>query len=412
MLGTLHAEGFLTPHWQPFLGHELNDNTLTSFLQERKQKTSYEIDGIVIDVNRAEKRKELNPTRDTLNPAYSIKYKVADASNQAIATVIEVEWNASKHGYLKPRVRIEPVDLVGVTVQHATGFNARFINENGIGPGAKVRITRSGDVIPFIQDTIESVTPQMPEGEWQWNDTKVDIVLLENTRDVVIEQIVDFFMSIDAPHLRKGSVISLYEKGFTTTESIIKMTEQQLIDIIGENGKKIYVGIRSKLNRVPISVLMGSTNFFGRGVGKRKMKSLIKHIGEDVFTASAEQIVEAEGFDTKTAEKIMNGMAPFIEWLTPLENYGYITIDRSEFEPPEIINSNVSGKNFVFTGFRSKSLQAEIEKQGGDMKGTVSSNTDFVVTTNVNSTSSKIKKARDLNIQIITPKELEPLLGI
>lgn len=156
MLADLQKAGFNVPHYDTmFRGKHLTDDVLATYLEHRREQSIYEIDGIVIDVNDAHKRSQMNPTRETLNPAYSVKYKVADASNQAIATVKEVEWNISKNGYLKPRVRIEPVDLVGVTITHATGFNAKFIRDNMIGPGAKVKITRSGDVIPFIVDVVE-----------------------------------------------------------------------------------------------------------------------------------------------------------------------------------------------------------------------------------------------------------------
>lgn len=141
--------GFKTPYYSVIPYSTMNDTMLTSMLELRRQLSPYEIDGVVIEVNDAEKRSEMNPTRSTLNPAYAIKYKVADASNLAIAEVVDVEINISKHGYLKPRIQIIPVDLVGVTVTWATGFNMRFILDNQIGPGAKIKITRSGDVIPY-----------------------------------------------------------------------------------------------------------------------------------------------------------------------------------------------------------------------------------------------------------------------
>ena len=106
---------------------DLNDADLTKYLNKRRKGNDYAIDGLVIEVDDAKKRAKINPTRDSLNPEYARKFKVADASNLAVAKVIEVQWNISKDGYLKPRVKIEPTELVGVTVQHATGFNAKFI---------------------------------------------------------------------------------------------------------------------------------------------------------------------------------------------------------------------------------------------------------------------------------------------
>lgn len=147
-LKKLKQLGFSVVHYVSNNAGEMNDDSLTNMLNTVRKFSPYELDGIVIEINSASVRERLKT--DDLNPGYAVKFKVADASNLAITTVKEVEWNVSKDGYLKPRVRIEPVDLVGVTIQHATGFNAKFIKDNQIGPGAKIRITRSGDVIPYI----------------------------------------------------------------------------------------------------------------------------------------------------------------------------------------------------------------------------------------------------------------------
>jgi NAD-dependent DNA ligase len=155
----LNENGFETPYLIAADGQDLTDKTLAAYLEKRREESLYEIDGLVIDVDDRQTREKMDrvQTSSSLNPAHAIKYKVADATNIAQATVVDVEWNVSKHGYLKPRVQIEPVELVGVTVQYATGFNAKFIRDNKIGPGAIIEITRSGDVIPLILRTIQTM---------------------------------------------------------------------------------------------------------------------------------------------------------------------------------------------------------------------------------------------------------------
>lgn len=124
------------------------EDQLTKHLVAARKRSMYELDGIVLDINDPKIRAKLKT--DSINPKYAAKYKVASSDNAAIATVIGVEFNVSKDGYLKPRINIEPVQLLGTTVQWCTGFNARFIIDNGVGPGAKIVITRSGDVIPLV----------------------------------------------------------------------------------------------------------------------------------------------------------------------------------------------------------------------------------------------------------------------
>lgn len=155
MLSFLQDLGLNIPQHSVFTGKEIDDALLAEHLQNTRVKTQYDIDGLVLDVDCKKKRKAMTPTRETLNPAYAVKYKVADASNQAEAVVRDIEWNVSKHGYLKPVIIIEPVNLVGVTITRCTGFNAKFIFDNKIQPGCKIRITRSGDVIPFCLGVTE-----------------------------------------------------------------------------------------------------------------------------------------------------------------------------------------------------------------------------------------------------------------
>jgi DNA ligase (NAD+) len=412
MLRDLENMKFNIPGFTSKLGYELTDVYLASYLDHRRSATDYEIDGVVIDVNLATKRNQMNPTRNTLNPAFSVKYKVADASNLAHAEVIGVEWNVSKHGYLKPRIKIKPVELVGVTVQHCTGFNAKFIQDNGIGEGSVIEVTRSGDVVPFCKSVIKPTTADMPDVPYTWNESGVDAILdnHHNNDDVIINRIVDFFASIEAPYLKKGNVTSLYEyraKGFTEDE-IIQMSEQMLISILGKNGKKVYAGLRKALTNIPLWKLMGSTHFFGRGVGRRKMKKLLDALGHEVvFTGKAADFADAEGFDEKTARKIEDGMSDFLAWLSPLEEFGYITVD---YDSPVDNTGKLTGEKIVFTGFRDASLQALAEANGATMQSSVSGKTTILVAVNPASNSSKMQKARDAGVRIMGIDEFKELL--
>lgn len=409
----LKSEGFQTVDWKTFKGKELSDEMLADYLNNRRQVIDYAIDGVVIDVNSKRKRDEMNPTKETLNPAYSIKYKVADADNMAIATVIEVEWNVSKHGYLKPRVKIEPVELVDVTVQHATGFNAKFIKDNNIGPGAKIRITRSGDVIPFILEVVEPTAADLPvlDYEWDWNETGVDAVIKNHDahEDVKMEQAIDFFTSIEVPHLREGNIkkLALFT-GDDVIGDIIRMDQNELVAIIGENGNKIYEGLHKKLSKMPLYVLAGSVPFFGRGVGKRKFKALLQDLNitevEQFRQMTVDKICDAEGFKQKTAEKIVNGVERFIEWFDGVADL--ITIAQTTAPT----GSALANEKVVFTGFRDKGLAAQVEQAGGQMQTGVSGKTTILVAKNPNSNSGKMKTARDKGVNVIGIDELKEMI--
>lgn len=155
-LDMLKAAGFACVRYIVMKGKDINAATLTNIIHQFRDEEDYELDGVVIEVNNAALRSKIQPKNDSLNPEYAIKFKENAAA--VSVTVTHVEWNVSKHGYLKPTVVYEPVNIQGVTCTRATGFNAGFVISNGIGPGAVINIVRSGDVIP----TIVCVVKPMP----------------------------------------------------------------------------------------------------------------------------------------------------------------------------------------------------------------------------------------------------------
>ena len=403
-LELLKDEGFIIPRYSIWSGEDFNDVDLTDRLNSLRKDTKYEIDGVVLDVNAFDVRARMNPTKTTLNPAYAVKYKVASADNEKNVRVVEVEWNVSKHGYLKPRVRIEPTELMGVTIQHATGFNAKFIKENSIGAGAIIKITRSGDVIPFILKTLEAGELDLPEGEW--NETGVDLIATDGSSadEAYFKQVVDFFTSIEAPHLKEGSVSKMFNNGFDTIEKIILAEEVDFIVALGKNGEKVYAGLRNRLSNIYYHDLIGSTSFFGRGVGKRKFKKLFETIDQDdLFSVTVSDIVRAEGFDEKTARKIISGLTAFRKFM---QDVG----DEITIVEPKMTGITMDGQKVVFTGFRDKALQADVEANGGKMQSSVSGKTTILVAANPNSTSGKMTKARNNGTLIVGIDEFKEML--
>lgn len=409
----LQAMGFEVPYSLAMRGKRLNDDFLTEFLNIRRHNSVYEIDGIVLDANSAKKRKEMNPTRETLNPAYSVKYKIADAENLAVSPVVGITLQISRHGYIKPVINIEPTELGGVTISNCTGFNANYIYENKIQPGCKIKFTRSGDVIPFCLGVVQPGTLQGMEydewfnaelnkfGDWNWSENdfgeKVDAILLnpKDNETAVVKNIINFFDKIDAPLLKEGNVQKLYNANFHTIQSIIKATREELNTVIGENGKKIYDGLREKLTDIPLYKIMGAFST-ERGIGVRRIKKLQTALGrQDLYECSSPALLaEVDGFDIKTAKQTQQVIFGFLDFYAEVHNYVTIAED-------EKTGTKLSGEKVCMTGFRDKDMQAKIEELGGDVQSSVSVKTTILVCKDPNSNSGKVKKARDLGVTIM-----------
>lgn len=386
-------------------GHELTDEFLIEYLNERRAKSPTAIDGIVIDLDNLAIVETLTRNSSSINPISSKKFKVGSEDNVAIATVKEVHWNPSKAGYLKPRVEIDPVDLVGVTITYATGFNAKFIRDNIIGPGAKIQITRSGDVIPFIQKVVE-IAPkgaQMPDvnvfGLMGWTDGDVDLVMMniEGNKAVALEMINGTFgaTGLNVPHIREGSIEKLYDAGLTSVTSIILADEATLKAGAGDSaGSKIYEGLRTKLANVELGILAGATSLLGRGIGRRKMTKLIDALGPDVIlngTVDAKDIAKLEGFEAKTAQTIVSNLPKFLEFLEDIKGHYTIVAPKEK-----VTGGDLDGITVVFTGIRDKDLEAKIEARSGRIGSSVNKDTTYLVAKDPDGNSSKLVKARDL----------------
>ena len=151
----------------------LSNMLLSKTLIELRNSYAYEIDGVIVTDDKIYPHK-------AGNPEHAFAFKMVLSDQIAEAKVINVIWTPSKDGYLKPRVQIEPIHLGGVKIEYATGFNGAFINDNKVGVGAIIEIIRSGDVIPHIRKvTFPAVHAQMPSIPYKWNDTHVEIMLLE-----------------------------------------------------------------------------------------------------------------------------------------------------------------------------------------------------------------------------------------
>ena len=183
----------------------------------------------------------------------------------AEAKVVDVVWSPSKSGYLKPRVRIEPIKLGGVTIEYATGFNGKFIQDNKIGIGAIIQIIRSGDVIPYIKSiTAPAEVTKMPTDKYHWTDTNVDIVIdnVDVNETVQLKNITDFFKGLEVDGIGIGNVKKIMKAGYTSVPAILKMTKEDFQKVEGFKTKTLikegpYSMVRNPLYVFSLMIFIG-----------------------------------------------------------------------------------------------------------------------------------------------------------
>lgn len=410
---------------------------LSKTLLDRRTNSPYEVDGIIVTHNHT------YPRRDGENPSHSVAFKSAVFQDRTETFVEEVEWNISKDGYFIPRVRVQPIHIAGVTVTFATGNNAAFIVKNGIGPGAKITIIRSGDVIPKITEVLSPVEPVMPNTEWKWDKTNTHILSTSTSepmmREKNIKELLYFFesLSVKSHGIKAGVITKLYDAGFTNVQKMLEMQDTDLSKVPGFKGKSIVNFLASidaiKSNMTCKDILVGS-NRFGRGISLKKIEAV-----EDMYPnflsdgVTESQLLQVKGIAKTTAQGFLDGLQAAKSFIQENELMKYCMRDKGkdkdnntqqngqEQEQEEeyvqvykfgVAKKRLEGKKVLFTGFRNDACEALVKAHGGVMASSVSKQLHILVYNEENEQKSfaKLEKARELGITTMTRSDLFQLL--
>jgi len=393
--------------------NKIDKEYLSNLLIKRKKEGEYDIDGIVvIDASKVYDLQNKNPDH-----GFAFKKLLSD---QVVETdVIDVIWDISKHGYLKPTVQLVPVKVGGVTISNVTGHNAKFIVENNIGPGALLKIVRSGDVIPKIIEVLKPSAngkPKYPNVPYKWNNTNVDLILKDIHGDqkdnVIIKQLVHFFKTLDIKYLDEGILKLLVESGMKDVFAIMDSKEVDFTIISGLGSKlyqKVQREIKEKIENCKLENLMASSMFFGRGIGTRKLKIVLENY-PDIFKDKENNIKnklnKIKGFEEKTSSVIAKGIEPFNKFRKKIsERYNISHLDTIK----KMGKKDMDNLKVVFTGFRDKELEDKIMDRGGKVSTTVSGNTTHLLYKTEENDSSKFKKAKVLGVKLMQVDKFKKL---
>ena len=381
---------------------EINVSKLIELFSKFRNVSEYQIDGIIIQQNKPYFRNTDG------NPDYAFAFKMLLSDNIYKTKVINVVWNVSKWGLVKPIVNFEAVKLPDATISAATGFNAGWIFENKIGPGAIIEVTRSGDVIPYIHNVLKGANQaQFPEFSYKWNDNKVDIYTEDKNFENIkcIKLMNDFFAKLNVKNVGIKIIEKLYNGGLDTIIKIIAAPLEKIKSIDGLSGKLgdiVYNSVKQGLENVSISKIIGFSGIFGYGIAEKKVIALFNDfptILDDYDKLSTEELYERinkiEGFSDKTTKKIINNLKYAKDFITILKYF--VT-----FKEQEIKGNNLDNMKIVFSGFRDENLKNEIISRGGTVTTSVSKNTSYVIVAKKEENpSGKVKDAIKYNIEVL-----------
>lgn len=399
----------------------LTNESLSHTLVDWRTNHEYEIDGVIVSND------AIHP-RQSGNPEHSFAFKMMMSDQVAEAKVVDVLWEASKDGYLKPRVRIEPIQLAGVRIEYATGFNGKFIEDNKIGIGAIVVMVRSGDVIPHIKSvTTQADKAKMPTVAYVWNKTRVD-VLLENPQDDVIVQeknVAMFFVSLEVDGLAKGNMKKLFAIGKTSVPKILEMTIADFEMVEGFKQKmseKIFHSIKNKIEKASLVDMMIASGKMGRGLGQRKIQSILQKYPKILTSGESnekkeEMLKHVDGIGKENAHEFVKNIPVFVAFMKEchleckLENLDVnLNEDANNAIHENMMNGNANvlfGKKLVMTKVRDAEIIDFMKKNGIIMEETMKKDVSVLIVKSKEASSNKTIFAEKNGIPIMTVDEFK-----
>ncbi|MEC0282807.1 NAD-dependent DNA ligase LigA [Terribacillus saccharophilus] len=384
----------------------------------KRRELSYEIDGIVIKVDKREQQDELGFTART--PRWAIAYKFP--AEEVTTKLYDIELNVGRTGVITPTALLEPVRVAGTTVQRATLHNEDLIREKDIRIGDTVVIKKAGDIIPEV---VRVVTDARTGDEQEFHmpehcpECGSETVRLEeevalrcinpNCPAQLVEGLIHFVsrnaMNIDG--LGEKVIIQLYRSELVhTIDDLYKLDRDALLDLerMGEKSadnllKSIEASKDNSLERL----------LFGLGirfVGAKAAKTLAQAFEtiDRLQQATVEELVAIDEIGEKMADSIYQHFQEdkVTQLIEELKAVG-VNMTYKGIKPQEVTSDSIfSGKTIVLTGKMEALTRPEakekIEALGGIVTGSVSKKTDLLIAGE--DAGSKYEKAEKLGIEI------------
>ena len=392
--------------------------------EAKRDSLPYEIDGIVVKVDRTALQRELGFTGKA--PRWAIAYKYA--ARGGVTLIEDILVQVGRTGKLTPVAALKPVPIGGTTVSRATLHNMDEIERLGVKIGDWVEVERGGDVIPKVVKVVED--KDHPRGDKQFDMPEhcpvcgSNVVRMEDEADyrcvnancpAKLRETILHFASrhvMDIDGLGEALVNQLTERGMVkNVADLYRLTKDDLLQLerMGDKSAQNVLNEIEASKKLPLERVIYGLGI--RFVGERTAQFLAEHFGslDAVMKADAEELEEVNEVGPRIAESIVEffGDEHNRKMVSDLRKAGLTFTGRKKEK-----GTKLAAKTFVLTGTLERYTRDEakkmIEDAGGRVSGSVSKKTDYVVAGS--DAGSKLDKARELGVKVVGEEELEKLV--
>ena len=421
----LRDQGFDVVEHHPVTRDTIEDEV--KWFADHIEKNDIPSDGLVLVYDDIAYGESLGTTAKF--PRDSFAFKWADEIRET--TLLEIEWSPSRTGLINPVAVFEPVELEGTTVSRASVHNISIMEELELGVGDRIQVYKANMIIPQIAENLtRSGVRDIPKvcpvcgGETRINmENETKTLVCTNPR-CQAKHIKSFalFVSRDAMNIEGLSEATLekfimngFIKDFTDIFHLDRYADE--IKAMDGFGEKSYLNLQTGIQNARVTTLPRLVYSLGiPNIGIANAKMICRALGNDpekVMNATADELAQISGVGDVIA-------GTYVQYFADEEHREIFQKLLAEVEIPKEEEpeggQNLAGVNFVITGsvhhFANRGeVKEEIEKRGGKVTGSVTSKTNYLINNDVNSTSSKNRKARELGIPIISEEEFLKMLS-
>lgn len=411
----LKEQGFEVVEGYPVTADTIEEKV--KYFSEKITENDFPSDGLVLVYDDIAYGQSLGSTSKFPRDSFAFKW----ADEVCKTTLLEIEWSPSRTGLINPVAIFEPVELEGTTVSRASVHNLSVMEELELGVGDTIEVYKANMIIPQIaRNLTRSGVKEIPKvcpachGETEIRQVSDAKALYCTNEECGAKHLKSFalFVSRDALNidgLSEATLEKFIAKGFINHYSDIFHLEQYAEEIqqMEGFGEKSYRKLQNSIEKARTTTLPKLIYSLGiANIGLANAKVICKELRyeiEKMLQATEEELNAIPGIGPVIAKAFVEYFANehHVEEFRKLQKELHIEVEKEEENPI------FEGMNFVITGsvehFANRNEVKEvIEKRGGKVTGSVTSKTTYLINNDVESTSSKNKKARELGVPIIS----------
>lgn len=414
----LKAAGAIMPNYFLCRSAEEVSQTWQEYQDKTRASLDYEIDGLVASID--DMRLQISLGVSNLRPKGKLAYKFP---NQLVKTTVkEIIWSTGSMGRCVPVCWVEPVAILGSTVQKASIYNIAYLNKLGLDVGAEISLTKCGEIIPRIERVIKgtgttAIAPiQCPSCQTSL-EMDGEYLICPNTQGCpaqIIGRIANWVKELDLLELGDTLMEKLVENGLVKDVSDLYLLKVKDLEKLPRMGRKsaenVHKSIWSK-KEITLDIMLGGLSI--PLIGSTSIR-LLMDAGYDtlekVMAMTQAEMQAIKGMGSARSESLVNGLLNNKSIITALLANGVSLKQKEEKK----MDGKLSGKTFVMTGtlsMKRDEVSALIEEAGGTVQGSVSKTTQFLIIADPDSQSSKAVKARKMNVKCIDETTLMSMLN-